>query len=102
PAADPAQPPGGAPAARLLERAALAAIQRRAGQRPSPPPAPPPAPAPEETAPYLDGPALKRLNTILDTRRVFLAEWLHYAAATGKLLPPEYLPDVLSHAKGNT
>ena len=102
PAADHAETPSGDPAARLLERAALAAIQRRAGQRPSPPPAPPPAPAPEETAPYLDGPALKRLNTILDTRRVFLAEWLHYAAATGKLLPPEYLPDVLSHAKGNT
>lgn len=92
---------GGDPATALLDRAALAAVRRRAGQRPrriAPPP-----PAPDETAPLIDGPALVRLQSILAGRHPeVLPEWLDLAAATGRRLPPEVLPALLDRARSNT
>jgi hypothetical protein len=85
---------GGDPAALLLDRAALLAAERRAGQvarRLAPLP-----PAPEERTPPASPAAARRLARILAGDHLeVLPEWLEAAAARGVRPPADLLPDLL-------
>ena len=85
-------------AARLLAQAALLAVRRRAGRRPEQ--AEPLAPAPAETAPVVPPAAARRVERILagEQARV-LPEWLAAAAAAGRRVPAETLPDLLDRGR---
>src|SRR5207249_2180926 len=85
---------GGDPAALLLDRAALLAAERRAGQvarRLAPLP-----PAPEERSPPARPAAARRLARILAGDHLeVLPEWLEAAAARAVRPPADLLPDLL-------
>ncbi|MCG5214159.1 DUF5691 domain-containing protein [Streptosporangium soli] len=86
-----------ATAGELLERAAVQAVRRRAGQRLSrgePLPA-----APPEERPVVSRAAGDRLARICDGEHPrLLPEWLAAAATRGLRVPPHLLPELLDHA----
>lgn len=100
-------------AAGLLEVAALLAVSRRAGARPTPPEPVEVSTAPPETAVPTLPAATRRLAGLVAARLGFggdgfdaatradlLAEWLRLAAERGWRVPPELLPDLLDVARG--
>ncbi|PSK90229.1 hypothetical protein CLV63_12358 [Murinocardiopsis flavida] len=90
--------PGADPARTLLDRAAQATLQRRAGLVPRR--VAPIDPAPGESAPVVGAAAARRLATMLGGTGVdLLPEWLALAADTGHRVPPESLPDLLARAE---
>jgi hypothetical protein len=89
-----------APEDALLGRAAVAALYRRAGARPSRDGARPPAPAPDETQPRCSPAAGARLRAILlDRHDRLLDEWLAVAARAGVRAPEELLPELLERGR---
>ncbi|NYI94033.1 hypothetical protein HNR12_000310 [Streptomonospora nanhaiensis] len=87
------------PALALLDRAALAAVRRRAGRTALrvPPDSPGRLPqAAPDTAPEVPGPAVLRLSSVLNADTPLLREWLGLAAERGMVVPPDVLPDLLN------
>lgn len=82
----------------LLESAAVQAVRRRAGQVAGK--VDPGEPAPEEDAQPFRAQAADRLRRLLggDHERL-LPEWLEAAAATGRRVPPQALPDLLDRGR---
>ncbi|MFI6923044.1 DUF5691 domain-containing protein [Nonomuraea spiralis] len=78
----------------LLTVAAVETARRRAGRRPAEPA--PPAPAPAEELPAVGRRAAERLVRIMGGEHDrLLPEWLAAAAATGRRVPCDVLPDLL-------
>ncbi|WP_344589456.1 DUF5691 domain-containing protein [Actinomadura vinacea] len=92
---------GGGAAGRLLDQAAVLAVRRRAGRRPSAG-AEPIAPAPLEDAPVVPPAAARRLARILAGEQVrVLPEWLEAAADHGRRVPSRLLPELLEKGRGD-
>ncbi|WP_329521441.1 DUF5691 domain-containing protein [Spirillospora sp. NBC_01491] len=95
----------GDPAGRLLDQAAVLALRRRAGLRPSAPDAggaEPVAHAPAEDVPAVPADAAARLSHILAGEQArLLPEWLDTAAANGLRVPPRLLPELLEKGRGD-
>jgi uncharacterized protein DUF5691 len=86
----------GSPEQRLLDAAARLAVQRLAGWRPPPMAGSPPPRCEPEPAPYVPAAAAARLADLLRTRHSErLPEWLDLAGASGQVVPPELLPELL-------
>jgi hypothetical protein len=86
----------GSPEQRLLDAAARLAVRRLAGWRPPPMAGSPPPPCPPEPAPHVPAAAAARLADLLRARHSErLPEWLDLAGASGRMVPPELLPELL-------
>lgn len=84
---------------RLLETAALAVTQRRAGLVPAPAAGPDPAAAPSPVRPAVPPAAAGRLRDLLaGDDPDLVATWLEVAAAAGLRVPEHLLPALLDHA----
>ncbi|SNS77501.1 hypothetical protein SAMN05443665_100940 [Actinomadura meyerae] len=94
-------------AGRLLDQAALLAVRRRAGLVPSGPGRDGKAPEPVALAPVEDVPvvppaAAARLRRILAGEQLrVLPEWLDAAAAHGRRVPVQALPDLLERGRSD-
>jgi hypothetical protein len=87
-------------AARLLDRAALLTVARRAGQRPGR--AEPLTPVAADPRPEVSLPAVRRLAWIVDEergQRDMLPEWLTAVAARHQVAPAHLLPALLDQVR---
>jgi hypothetical protein len=93
-----------APEARLLAAAAVLATWQRAGAVPAQARVTPPDPAPAGDRPPCPAPAAAHLGRLLGDPSLtpLLGEWLAVLAATGRALPPAWLPELLDLARQNT
>ena len=81
----------------LLSRAALTFLHRQAGTLPARDLLPPPAPAAAESLPHVNSAAASHLHQLLTgTHPELLPEWMRLCAAAGRIVPPEFLPALLS------
>jgi hypothetical protein len=106
------RPFDGGPAV-LLDQAAVATVQRRAGRLPQPPAALP-EPAPADPRPAPPEAAVRRLVALLAAQRAgaaargpanlteLLPQWLAAARAAGYRAPVELLPELLAAARGRS
>ena len=86
---------------RLLTSAGTLAVVRRAARLAAASP-PQPEPAPAETQAVCGAAAAGRLALLLDDWRSLLPEWLAALGRSGRLPPPERLPDLLEAATASS
>ncbi len=87
----------------LLQSAAALAPARRAGYRPAIAPDEAPTAAEAETQPYLSARAVRDLPRLISRHDMhdLLDEWLAAVVKREKLIPPEFLPDLLTFGAAN-
>jgi hypothetical protein len=86
---------------RLLAIAGTLALMNRAGAEPVASGLPELPVCAAETAPYLSDGAANRFHLITASYKALLPEWLKAAGATGKIAPPQLLPELLDLGRGS-
>ena len=85
----------------ILSSAAVLAVRRRAGRRSRTDASPLPEPAGIEDRPVLTGRTARIANIVADEERELLDETLAMVRRSGRLLPPDVLPQLMRVAVGD-